>query len=91
MVTELIGRQADALNITQPGVGNFALIKDPEKKQLLLSSPSTGQRAFDWAIRGGGMNQKQDTDRHENPEGPGHGKGHWVHLADGSTLSAVLE
>ena len=37
------------------------------------------------------MNQKQDTDHHGNLDGRGYGKGEWVDLSDGSTLSAVIE
>ena len=86
----LTGAQADALNITRPGIGNFALVKHPEAKQLFFSSPATEKRAFTWGLRGGGMNQKQDTD-HGNLDGQVDGKGDWIDLEDGSNLSAVLE
>ena len=79
------------MNITRPGHGNFALAKNPEKKQLMLTTPSSEQRAFDWVLRGGGMNQKQDTDHHENLGGSGWGQGDWIDLKDGSDLSTLLD
>ena len=83
--------QADSLNITRPGFGNFALAKEPAEQQLLLSSPLSGQRRFNYVISGGGMNQKQDTDHHGNLDGRGWNTGYWIDLQDGSRLSAVLD
>ena len=87
----LIDHQTDTLNLNRPGFGDFALAKKPDTKQLLFSSPVSGQRVFHWVISGGGMNQKQDTDHHGNLDGRGSGVGFWIDLKDGTSLSAVLD
>ncbi len=67
--------QAGVLTLHFPPHGTYVLNKQPPNQQIWLSSPVSGPKRFDWVA--------------EEGEG-GKGKGQWVYLRDGSTLSGVL-
>ena len=65
------------------------LNKQPPNRQIWLSSPVSGPKRYDWVENGYG-----DGDGEEREEGDGKGeggRGEWVYLRDGSTLSGLLE
>lgn len=66
------------MTVKIPNVGTYVLNKQPPNKQIWLASPVTGPKRYDYVISES-QGQKQDT-----------GKGEWVYLRDGSTLSELL-
>lgn len=69
---------AGVMTVKIPNVGTYVLNKQPPNKQIWLASPVTGPKRYDYVISES-QGQKQDT-----------GKGEWVYLRDGSTLSELL-
>ena len=61
------------------------LNKQPPNKQIWLSSPVSGPKRYDWVVREEG----DDSDGGE--KGKEKGRGEWVYLRDGSTLSGLFE
>lgn len=67
------------MTLTAPGVGRFVLKRQPSSKQICLSSPITGSKAYDWVVDG--LEEYPDDEVTF---------GQWLHLKDGTNLSAVL-
>ena len=63
------------------------LNKQPPNRQIWLSSPVSGPKRYDWVEKGSGEGGGEDG---EKGKGEG-GRGEWVYLRDGSTLSGLLE
>ncbi|KAF1988952.1 Frataxin [Aulographum hederae CBS 113979] len=70
---------AGVLEITVPDKGTFVVNKQVPNKQIWLSSPISGPKRYDWVVSGEGMGEKE-----------GAGKGEWVYLRDGSSLTALM-
>jgi frataxin len=68
------------LTLVFPPIGTYVINKQPPNKQIWLSSPVSGPKRYDWVVLGESQNEKEDG-----------GKGEWVYLRDGSTLSKLLE
>ena len=69
--------QAGVLTLIFPPHGTYVLNKQPPNKQIWLSSPVSGPKRYDWVVRAGDVGVE--------------GRGRWVYLRDGSTLSGLLE
>lgn len=67
------------MEISLQNTGTYVLNKQPPNKQIWLSSPVSGPKRYDWVVVGEGFHQKQDA-----------GKGEWVYLRDGSSLTEIL-
>jgi frataxin len=65
--------------ITAPGKGGYILMHQHPTKQIWLSSPVLGSKAYDWVVDG----EKQHVD-------DGVTMGQWLQLTDGTNLSEVL-
>ncbi|CAF9936615.1 Mitochondrial chaperone Frataxin [Imshaugia aleurites] len=76
---------AGVLTLTYPPHGTYVLNKQPPNKQIWLSSPVSGPKRYDWVVREEG----DDSDGGE--KGKEKGRGEWVYLRDGSTLSGLFE
>ncbi|KAK3073118.1 Mitochondrial matrix iron chaperone [Teratosphaeriaceae sp. CCFEE 6253] len=70
---------AGVLSITLPPAGTYIVNKQPNNKQIWLSSPISGPKRYDWVVSGESMHQKADG-----------GIGDWVHMRDGTALSSLL-
>jgi frataxin len=72
--------QAGVLTLTFPPNGTYVLNKQPPNKQIWLSSPITGPKRYDYVLLSEGQDAKEGT-----------GRGEWVYLRDGSSLTELLE
>jgi len=70
---------AGVLTLIFPPIGSYVINKQPPNKQIWLSSPISGPKRYDWVLLDEGQDQKE-----------GGGKGEWVYLRDGSTLSELM-
>jgi len=70
---------AGVLTLSFPPNGTYVINKQPPNKQIWLSSPITGPKRYDYVVLSEGQDAKEGT-----------GKGEWVYLRDGSTLSGLL-
>jgi len=70
---------AGVLTLVFPPNGSYVINKQPPNKQIWLSSPISGPKRYDWVLLGEGQDQKE-----------GGGKGEWIYLRDGSTLSGLM-
>lgn len=70
---------AGVLNLVFPPNGTYVINKQPPNKQIWLSSPISGPKRYDWVLLGEGQDQKE-----------GGGKGEWIYLRDGSTLTGLM-
>jgi frataxin len=59
--------------------GTYVLNKQPNNKQIWLSSPVSGPKRFDWVMTGEGLDQKE-----------GGGVADWIYLRDGTSLSEII-
>ncbi|KAB8345888.1 hypothetical protein FH972_022943 [Carpinus fangiana] len=71
---------AGVLNCRLGDGRTYVLNKQPPNKQIWLSSPVSGPKRYDWVVEGEGMNEKQ-----------GSGRGSWIYLRDGSSLTELLK
>ncbi|KAJ5037958.1 uncharacterized protein L3040_006834 [Drepanopeziza brunnea f. sp. 'multigermtubi'] len=71
---------AGVLTLAFPPNGTYVLNKQPPNKQIWLSSPLTGPKRYDYVMLSEGQDAKEGT-----------GRGEWVYLRDGSSLTEVLE
>lgn len=71
--------QAGVLTLVFPPNGSYVINKQTPNKQIWLSSPISGPKRYDWVVLGEGQDQKE-----------GGGKGEWMYLRDGSTLSDLM-
>ncbi|CZT10040.1 hypothetical protein WAI453_006509 [Rhynchosporium graminicola] len=71
---------AGVLTLAFPPNGTYVLNKQPPNKQIWLSSPLTGPKRYDYVMLSEGQDAKQGT-----------GRGEWVYLRDGSSLTDLLE
>ncbi|KAL2072941.1 hypothetical protein VTL71DRAFT_10265 [Oculimacula yallundae] len=71
---------AGVLTLAFPPNGTYVLNKQPPNKQIWLSSPLTGPKRYDYVMLSEGQDAKEGT-----------GRGEWVYLRDGSTLTDLLE
>ncbi|KAH7357245.1 hypothetical protein BKA65DRAFT_592722 [Rhexocercosporidium sp. MPI-PUGE-AT-0058] len=71
---------AGVLTLAFPPNGTYVLNKQPPNKQIWLSSPLTGPKRYDYVMLSEGQDAKEGT-----------GRGEWVYLRDGSTLTELLE
>ncbi|PBP22016.1 hypothetical protein BUE80_DR007142 [Diplocarpon rosae] len=71
---------AGVLTLAFPPNGTYVINKQPPNKQIWLSSPLTGPKRYDYVMLSEGQDAKEGT-----------GRGEWVYLRDGSTLTGVLE
>lgn len=72
-------QQAGVLTLVFPPNGSYVINKQPPNKQIWLSSPISGPKRYDWVVLGEGQDQKE-----------GSGKGEWIYLRDGSTLTDLM-
>ena len=72
--------QAGVLTLAFPPNGTYVLNKQPPNKQIWLSSPITGPKRYDYVLLSEGQDAKEGT-----------GRGEWVYLRDGSSLTELLE
>lgn len=72
--------QAGVLTLAFPPNGTYVINKQPPNKQIWLSSPLTGPKRYDYVMLSEGQDAKEGT-----------GRGEWVYLRDGSTLTELLE
>ena len=75
----LIMTQAGVLTLAFPPNGTYVINKQPPNKQIWLSSPITGPKRYDYVVLSEGQDAKEGT-----------GRGEWVYLRDGSTLTDLL-
>jgi len=71
---------AGVLTLAFPPNGTYVINKQPPNKQIWLSSPITGPKRYDYVILSEGQDAKEGT-----------GRGEWVYLRDGSTLTQLLQ
>jgi len=71
---------AGVLTLAFPPNGTYVLNKQPPNKQIWLSSPITGPKRYDYVLLSEGQDAKEGT-----------GRGEWVYLRDGSSLTELLE
>ncbi|KAI6708768.1 hypothetical protein PZA11_005664 [Diplocarpon coronariae] len=71
---------AGVLTLGFPPNGTYVINKQPPNKQIWLSSPLTGPKRYDYVMLSEGQDAKEGT-----------GRGEWVYLRDGTTLTEVLE
>ncbi|KAG4442134.1 hypothetical protein IFR05_002347 [Cadophora sp. M221] len=71
---------AGVLTLAFPPNGTYVINKQPPNKQIWLSSPLTGPKRYDYVMLSEGQDAKEGT-----------GRGEWVYLRDGSTLTELLE
>ncbi|PVH75907.1 Frataxin, partial [Cadophora sp. DSE1049] len=71
---------AGVLTLAFPPNGTYVLNKQPPNKQIWLSSPLTGPKRYDYVLLSEGQDAKEGT-----------GRGEWVYLRDGSSLTELLE
>jgi len=71
---------AGVLTLTFPPNGTYVINKQPPNKQIWLSSPLTGPKRYDYVVLSEGQDAKEGT-----------GRGEWVYLRDGSTLTGLLQ
>ena len=67
------------INLFFPTIGKYVINKQPPNKQIWLASPISGPKRYDYVVMSEGQNAKEGT-----------GKGEWVYMRDGSTLSELL-
>ncbi|KAF2865380.1 hypothetical protein BDV95DRAFT_612765 [Massariosphaeria phaeospora] len=70
---------AGVLQISAGSVGEYVINKQPNNKQIWLSSPISGPFRFDWVVVGESMHQKE-----------GAGVGDWIYLRDSTSLSDII-
>ncbi|KAL9047656.1 MAG: hypothetical protein Q9206_006584 [Seirophora lacunosa] len=87
---------AGVLTLTFPPAGTYVLNKQPPNKQIWLSSPISGPKRYDYV---GASEPTPSSDELGGGDGASRGgagvvdeegKGGWVYLRDGSTLSGLL-
>ncbi|KAH8600197.1 hypothetical protein B0O99DRAFT_504122 [Bisporella sp. PMI_857] len=71
--------QNNVITIAAPKIGSFLLTGEPHSRRVLLSSPISGSKAFDWVVPG----QEQYINN-------GSTMGEWLCLEDGVNLSTIL-
>ncbi|KAG9230594.1 hypothetical protein BJ875DRAFT_150653 [Amylocarpus encephaloides] len=74
-----VGRLNNVITIAAPKTGSFLLTGESHSRRVLLSSPISGSKAFDWVVPG----QEQYIDN-------GSTMGEWLCLEDGVNLSTIL-
>ena len=65
-----------------PPAGTYVLNKQPPNRQIWLSSPVSGPKRYDYVLRDGSAG---------GGSFDGVGKGEWMYLRDGSTLTGLLQ
>ncbi|KUJ13561.1 Frataxin [Mollisia scopiformis] len=71
---------AGVLTLAFPPNGTYVINKQPPNKQIWLSSPITGPKRYDYVVLSEGQDAKEGT-----------GRGEWVYIRDGSTLTQLLQ
>ncbi|KAK0100622.1 Mitochondrial chaperone Frataxin [Cadophora gregata] len=71
---------AGVLTLAFPPNGTYVVNKQPPNKQIWLSSPLTGPKRYDYVLLSEGQDAKEGT-----------GRGEWVYLRDGSSLTELIE
>ncbi|KAL8678818.1 MAG: hypothetical protein Q9186_004842 [Xanthomendoza sp. 1 TL-2023] len=91
---------AGVLKLDFPPAGTYVLNKQPPNKQIWLSSPISGPKRYDYVLIPLSSSLPQTGDASTSVDGaPGseegitrqEGKGEWIYLRDGSTLSGLLK
>ncbi|KAL8683535.1 MAG: hypothetical protein Q9224_006675 [Gallowayella concinna] len=91
--------QAGVLKLDFPPAGTYVLNKQPPNRQIWLSSPISGPKRYDYLVIPLSSSHSQTGDASTGVDGaPGseegitrqEGKGEWIYLRDGSTLSGLL-
>ncbi|KAL8798268.1 MAG: hypothetical protein Q9200_007801 [Gallowayella weberi] len=84
---------AGVLNLDFPPSGTYVLNKQPPNKQIWLSSPISGPKRYDYVLTPLSSSPPEGGDG-ASRDGAGiasqGGRGEWVYLRDGSTLSGLL-
>ncbi|KAI4241782.1 MAG: hypothetical protein L6R40_004328 [Gallowayella cf. fulva] len=92
---------AGVLNLDFPPAGTYVLNKQPPNKQIWLSSPISGPKRYDYVVTPLSSSSSPEPEETRtggdgaSRSGVGigrqEGKGQWMYLRDGSTLSGLLK